>query len=91
MLACAKKLKKKIQENQKTVKKGLHRPMIMDGGEGKKFKNCCVVENIEHQKKIIESDKIRVNEGDSSPMSKTRSKQGSEEKWGIAPMCLRPL
>ena len=54
-----KKLKEKIQENQKTVKKGLHRQMIMDGGEGKKLKNCCVVENIEPQKKLRECDEIR--------------------------------
>ena len=54
----------------------------MDGGEGKKLKNCCVVENIEHQQKIRESDEIRENEENSSPMSKTRLKQGSEEKWG---------
>ena len=26
--------------------------MILDGGEGKKLKNCCVFENIEHQQKI---------------------------------------
>ena len=56
-----KKLKEKIQENQKTVKKGLHRKMIMDGGEGKKLKNC-VVENIETQEKFRESDEIRENE-----------------------------
>ena len=45
-----KKRKEKIQENKKTVKKCLHRKMRMDRGEGKKLKNCCVVENIEHQK-----------------------------------------
>ena len=73
-----KMLKEKIQENKKTVKKGLHRPMILDGGEGKKLKNCCVFENIEHQRKIREYDKIRDTEGDSSHMSKARSKQGSE-------------
>ena len=62
----------------KTVKTGLHRPMIMDGYEGKKLKTCCVVENIEHQKKIRENNEIRENEGDSLPMYKTRSKQGNE-------------
>ena len=77
-----KQLKEKIQENQKTVKKGLHIPTIMDGGEGKKLKKCCVVENIEHQQKIRESEKVRENEGNSSPKSKTRSKQVSEDKWG---------
>ena len=47
-----KKSKEKIQENKKAVKKGLHGPMIMDGGEGKKLKKCCVVKDIEHQQKI---------------------------------------
>ena len=32
-----KQLEEKIQKNKKTVKKGLHRPMIMDGGKGKKL------------------------------------------------------
>ena len=54
----------------------------MDGDEVKKFKNCCVVENIQHPQKIRENDEVRENEGNSSPMSKTRSKQGSEGKWG---------
>ena len=76
-----KKSKEKTQENKKTVKKGLHRKRIMDGGEGKRFKNGCAAENIEPQKKLRESDEIRENEENSSPMSKTRSKQGSEE-WG---------
>ena len=53
----------------------------MDGGEGKKLKNCCVVENIEPQKKCRECDEIKENEKYFSPMSKTRSKQGSED-WG---------
>ena len=69
----------------KTVKTGLHRPMIMDICEGNKLKTCCVVENIEHQQKIRENNEIRENEGDSSPMYKTRSKQVSEEKWGDHP------
>ena len=47
-----KKSKYNIQENKNTVKKGLHIPMIIDGGEGKKFKKCCVIEYIEHQRKI---------------------------------------
>ena len=42
-----KQLNDKIQENQKAVKKGLHRHMIIHEGEGKKLKKCCVVENIE--------------------------------------------
>ena len=66
------KQKEKIQENNKTVKEGLHGPMIMAGVEGKKLKNCCVVEDIEHQQKIRENDGIIENEGYSSPMSKTR-------------------
>ena len=54
----------------------------MDGGEGKNFKKCCVIEDIERQRKIRENGGIRKNEGDSSPMSKNRSKQVSEEKCG---------
>ena len=77
-----KQLKDKIQENQNMVKKGLHIQMIMDGGEGKKLKHCCVVDNIEPQRKIRESDEIRDNEENISHMSKTRSKQVSEKKWG---------
>ena len=49
-MACAKTIKKKIQENQNAVKKGLHRQMIIDGGESKKLKICCVVGNIEPRK-----------------------------------------
>ena len=81
MATCAKKIQEKIQEYQKTIKKSLHRQMIMDGGKGNKLKKCCVVENIEPQKKLREYDEIRENEKTFSPMSKTRSKQGSEE-WG---------
>ena len=39
MAACAKKVKYKIEENQKTVKRGLKSQMVMDRGEGKKLKN----------------------------------------------------
>ena len=39
----------KIQENNKRVKKGIHRPIVMDGGEGKMLKKCCAVEDIENQ------------------------------------------
>ena len=45
-------LKDKIQENQQTVKKGLYRQMIMDGGEVNNVENCCVVDNIEPQKQL---------------------------------------
>ena len=44
------KSEEKIQENRKRVKRGIHRPMLMDGGEGKKLKTICVVEDIEHQR-----------------------------------------
>ena len=81
MAACAKKLKDKIEQNHKTVKKGLQRQMIMDVGEGKRFKNICVVQNIELQKQLKECDEIKKNEKKCSPMSKTRSRQGSDE-WG---------
>ena len=53
----------------------------MDGGEGKKLKKCCVVENIEHQQQIRENYGIIENEGYRSPMSKTKLNQDSEEKW----------
>ena len=36
--------------------------MIMDGGKGRKLKHCCVVENIEHQRKkekITKSEKMK--------------------------------
>ena len=72
MKAWAKMNKINNTRKPEDYKNGLHRPMILDGGKGKKLKNCCVAENIEHQRKIRESDKIRGNEGDSSPMSKTR-------------------
>ena len=53
----------------------------MDGGEGKRLKNCFVVENIEPQRKLRECDEIKENEKKCSPISKTRSKQGINE-WG---------
>ena len=54
-----KKLKEKIEENQKKLKKVLQRQMIMDVGEGYKLIFFCVVENIEPQKKLIECDEIK--------------------------------
>ena len=69
MAACAKKIKRKVQENQKTVKKGLHTQMIMDGGESKKLKTCCVVENNKTQKQLREYDEIKENKKKCSPMS----------------------
>ena len=63
----------KIQGNKKSLKKGLHIPMVMDGGEGKRLKKCCVVENIENQQKLRENDEIRYNEGDRSPMCSVQS------------------
>ena len=33
------------------MKKGLNRPMVMDGGKINKLKECCVVEDIEHHRK----------------------------------------
>ena len=41
-----------IQENKKRAKRGLHIPMVMDGGKCKKLKKC-VVEDIEHQREKI--------------------------------------
>ena len=41
------KPKEIIQENNKTVKNGIHIPMVMNGGEDKKLKSC-IVKDIEH-------------------------------------------
>ena len=49
----------------------------MYGGKGKKLKKCCIVEDIGHQREKRENE-ITENEGVSSPMSNTRSKQGIE-------------
>ena len=59
MAACAKKIKRENRKKKNKFKKGIHRQMIMDGGKGKKFKNCCVVENIEHQNEIREYNEIK--------------------------------
>ena len=53
--------------------------MVLGVGEDKKLKKCCVVENIEPQRKSRECDEIRDNEENSSLMSKTRPNQSSEE------------
>ena len=45
------KTKNKIQENMKTVKTVLHRPMIMDGGKGKNFKNVVLLSILNISKK----------------------------------------
>ena len=87
----AKKLKEKIQENQKTVKKSIHRQMIMDGGEGKKLKKCCVVENIEPHQKSRESDEIRENEEIVHLCIILGWSKAVRKNGGIAPMCLRLL
>ena len=55
--------------------------MILNLVEGKKVKYCCVVENIEPQKKLRECDEMKENEKKCSPMSNIGSKQGSYE-WG---------
>ena len=52
----------------------------MDGSKYNRSKRCCFVEDVEHQQEKIENDGIRENEGVSSPMSKTRLKQGIEVK-----------
>ena len=79
METCAKTIKGDNTRKSEDSKKFLQRQMIMDGGEGKKLKNCCVVENIEPQKKLRECDEIKENEKKCSPMSKTTSKQVSNE------------
>ena len=85
-----KKIKYKIEENQKTVKKGLQRQMIMYGGGGKKLKNYCVVENIEHHKKLRECDEIKDNEKSAHLCLRLRQSK-AVTNGGIAPMCLIPL
>ena len=81
MTAFANKIRREIQENKKRVKRGIHRPMVMDGDEGKKLKNVVLLRILKISKKK-ENDGIKENEGVSSPMSKTRSKQGIEDKLG---------
>ena len=44
------KPEEKIQVHKKRVIRGMHGPMLMDGGEGKKLKFFCVVKDIEHQR-----------------------------------------
>ena len=41
---------------------GMHRPILMDGGEGKILRKCCVVKGIEHQRggKEIMTEKQRI-------------------------------
>ena len=56
------KSKENIQENDKTVKKGLHRQMIMDGSEGKKLKNVVLLRILNTSKKyekITESERMK--------------------------------
>ena len=64
------------------VKKGLHRPMVMDGSKSKKLKNDVLLRILNISRKIYINDRITEYEGVSSPMFKTRSKQGIEEKVG---------
>ena len=70
-----------IQVNKKRVRRGLHIPMVMDGGEGKKLKFFVLLRILNIRKKR-ENDGITEDGGVHSPMSKTRSKQGIEEKGG---------
>ena len=88
---CQKKLKNKIQENMNTVKTGLHRPMIMDGGEGKKLKTCCVVENIEHQQKKEKTTKSERTKEIAHLCIRLGRSKSVRRNGGIAPMCLGPL
>ena len=69
------KSEEKIQENNKRLGRGLHRPMVMDRGKGNKLKTCCAVKYIEHQRGKRENDGITEDEGVSSPMSKTMLKK----------------
>ena len=62
----------------------------MDGGEGKKLKNCCVVYNIEPQKKLGECDeKKKMKKSAHQCLRLGRSK--AVMNGGISPMCLITL
>ena len=45
-----KKTEEKIKVHKKRVRRGLHRPMLMDEGKGKNVGKCCVVKDIEQQR-----------------------------------------
>ena len=77
------KPEEKIQVHKKRERRGLHRPMLMDGEEGKILRKCCVVKDIEHQReKRGKNEGTTEDEGFLSPMSVTRPKQGIEEEGG---------
>ena len=44
------KLEEMVQVHKERKIRGLHRPMLMDGGEGKIRRKYCVDEGIEHQR-----------------------------------------
>ena len=82
----------KIQLHKEREIRVTHRPMLMDGGEGKIFRKGCDVKDIENnQEKRRKNDGTTEDEGFCSPISVTRSKQSIEEEGGINQMCLRPL
>ena len=90
MAACAKIFKRENTGKPEDSKKVLHRQMIMDVGEGKNLKNCCVVENIEPQKKLRECDEIKDN-GKSAHLCISLDRSKAVRNGGITLMCLRPL
>ena len=53
---CANKTRREIQVHNNKVIRGLHRPMLLDGCEGKMLKKCCVVKDIEHQREKREKN-----------------------------------
>ena len=74
------KQKEKVQVNEEINSRGLHRTMLMDGGEGKIGIKCCDVMGIEHQREKKGNIEGTAEDGGvCSPMSVTRLKQGHEE------------
>ena len=86
------KPEEKIQVHKERYIRGMHRPMLMDGGECKILRKGCIVKDIKHQRERREKNEgTTEDEGVRSPMSVTRSKEGIEEKGGVTPICLGPL
>ena len=85
-----KKLKEKIQENQKTVKKGLHGQMIMYGEEGKNIKIVVLLKILNHihfLENVMKSEKMKKSAHLCLRLGQIRELGNG----GIAPMCLRQL
>ena len=91
MTACDNKTRREIQENKKRVKRGIHRPVVMDGGEVKKLKNVVLLRilNISGEKEKM-TELQRMKELAHLSLRLGRNKALSRKR-GIDPMCLRPF